>query len=169
MSVIFAGFSMRSWEVHTLQNQDERQGKTMTVNRLFPVSRTSRKFENTSMSYESYRETNPAEEYWHQVRREAAEPFFAVAELCESCGRPCESRVWDSRDIMWKGPCCASEAPDEPLCGSLVAALDQCKSVRAIQLAVREHLASCPVCSPKVVKMEPQKQGQGQQREREAA
>jgi hypothetical protein len=67
------------------------------------------------------------------------EPFFAVAEPCQDCGRPT-----GGVDC----PCHREEQPVEPRCPLEYQILMAAKTVGEMCDTVRAHRLSCPVCNP---------------------
>jgi hypothetical protein len=79
------------------------------------------------------------------------EAFYAEAEPCESCGRPCEERKvakWDESLLV--GPCCEFsldfEFPELPNCYQLLKELDTCKSVFQVRNVFTAHARYCKEC-----------------------
>ena len=68
--------------------------------------------------------------------------------------------MWDKHRGLWLGwDCgCAPETPEEPLCATMTALLDACKSVTEIQAVSKQHVAKCEYCNPRVVRMQPRGQ-----------
>lgn len=80
------------------------------------------------------------------------EPFFAIAEPCESCGEPCEKRTWNIEHENWVGSQCSCNHPEAPTCPDLIIRLEECQYVDEVSRVIREHRASCPVCGPIPIK-----------------
>ena len=93
--------------------------------------------------YDSWLITDPMEDYQNRLRRREAdaEPFYILAEPCEACGRPSDD--------------CQCSVPEEPVCPALLEPILAARNVREIQEVCEAHRASCELCNPKVLKMEP--------------
>lgn len=78
-------------------------------------------------------------------------PFFAEAQPCESCGAPVDGdrRIapWD--DSLLVGPCCYFHE-DMPVCETLAAELQDCRTVGEVRAAIarHEHCPDCPSLAP---------------------
>ena len=72
-------------------------------------------------------------------RQAEPEPFFAIAEPCQDCGRPT-----GGVDC----PCQQEEAPWEPRCPLEYQILMAAKTVGEMCDSVRAHRLSCPICNP---------------------
>jgi hypothetical protein len=96
------------------------------------------------MPYDTWLETDPLNDYYHRLRSrvDEAEPFYAISEPCEDCGRPVDDRQ--------------CSIPDEPICPDLAEHLAAARNVREIVQVCKAHRAHCPNCNPKVVRMAPQ-------------
>lgn len=75
------------------------------------------------------------------------EPFYAIAEPCESCGAPTFlGRVWNDEHQVWIAQDCDCNAPSEPTCPLLLPALTQAQSVREVCDVIRKHRKTCHLC-----------------------
>jgi hypothetical protein len=72
-------------------------------------------------------------------RQAEPEPFFAIAEPCQDCGRPT-----GGVDC----PCQQEEAPWEPRCPLEYQILMAAKTVGEMCDTVRAHRLTCPICNP---------------------
>lgn len=79
-------------------------------------------------------------------RHREPEPFYAIAEPCESCGRPSEKRYWDAEYELWIGINCECVQPEEPVCPALGVLIVAARNVREIVQACQKHREGCPVC-----------------------
>jgi hypothetical protein len=89
------------------------------------------------------------------LRIDPREAFYTHAVPCESCGAPVDDRVtakWDT--TLQVGPCCEFcidfEVPNLPNCIRLWEAIENCKSVSAVQRAYSLHAQTCPICKAHV-------------------
>jgi hypothetical protein len=83
------------------------------------------------------------------------QPFFTEAVPCEFCGRPASQRYWNPEAELMIGVGCECETPDDPICPELLEPIAAAKSVAEIVKVCKKHRATCPVCNPKIRKMEP--------------
>ena len=93
--------------------------------------------------------SNAGPDYWEHE----PEPFYTEALPCESCGKPCDSRVpasWDPELLV--GKCCeidlSDQAPLEPVCLELARCLSRVRTVGEVVAAFRLHETSCRLCNP---------------------
>lgn len=88
-------------------------------------------------------------------RELVARAFYAEGEPCENCGRPClEGRVWVPGFDFQGCERCAEEARcvifAEQNCPTLYNAIQRAKHVGEVAAAMRQHMATCPSCNPKL-------------------
>ena len=93
---------------------------------------------------------NPAD-YIDPDEGRDVQPFFAEAQPCQSCGRPCdelEPAEWHPGLMV--GSCCRwhwDDLPYWPLCDDFPALLESCKTVPQVARVMRLHLATCRKCA----------------------
>ena len=76
------------------------------------------------------------------------EPFFAIAEPCESCDEPCQNRTWNIEHENWAGTQCSCSLLETPTCPDLILRIESCSFVDEVSRAIQAHREHCPVCGP---------------------
>jgi hypothetical protein len=71
-------------------------------------------------------------------RQAEPEPFFAIAEPCERCGRPLDGAPCPCEDD--------AETPMEPRCPVEYELILQAEAVAQLNYRVKLHRLTCPIC-----------------------
>ena len=107
--------------------------------------------------------------------RDLPEPFYALGEPCENCGKACDpgSRVHVPGFNYWGCSDCAAEASiiifAEENCPALYRAITRARRVSEVQRAFRWHRETCPKCNPKISPLPVRKQSAGERKQEKAA
>jgi hypothetical protein len=88
---------------------------------------------------------------WPFDYEEPVYPFYAVAEPCESCGKPVFGErfaaTWDETVLV--GECCRfhlDDILDQPMCPEFDKYVAQCKTTYEVAQAFEAHWSDCREC-----------------------
>jgi hypothetical protein len=79
-------------------------------------------------------------------------PFYTVAEPCESCGEPTyQGRIWNQEHELWVAVDCSCNTPEFPTCPLLIPQLELAETVQQVCDVIRGHRATCHLCGPQPI------------------
>ena len=91
--------------------------------------------------------TDPRDYIDSDEGRDFPSPFYANTEPCESCGEPTfRGRVWNAEHEIWVATDCSCNAPDAPICPSLLPLIVVARTVAELVDACKAHRKTCPLC-----------------------